>query len=317
MSTALYLFRELLRSLSAKSWGMGLSAILATALVLLLLALGSRVLEPRPTPSLEGLIAVPRATLSQVELAELYRRLLADPDIAAVRFLVGQGPQGGDGTKPLGSYHLTLRRGGVPEAVIERLLSWGVFVKVEKPQPEPPGLVRAWAERPLGRWLFPVSLLAAVGFALGLLALSLRSACRSFRAERELLELSGVDPAVIRKPFALLGGLYAALGALLAASLALLGGATLPSGAKGWIAKALPELLEPGAFSQLGVRALLLGALLVGVGAGIGHLTARPHRYPSPRSRSRISSSSSGERGDSPSPSERAPEAEEPAPRLP
>lgn len=310
MSGSLYLFRELLRSLSPGSGLLAALAVGGIALALLLIALASLVLEPRSLPPQEGLIAVPLGSLSQAELAEVHTRLLEDPDIAGVRFVFlkregtsGQtaapgSPKGGEGSRGLGAYRIALRRGASAEAVIARLVGWGVFERVEEPQPEPPGLVRAWVEGPPGRWLLLGGLLLGVAVALGLLGLSLRAAQRSFRAERELLELSGVDPAVIRRPFALLGGLYAALGALLAALLAAGGGRGLVPAPGSELARALPELLEPGAFTQLGVRALLLGVVFVALGAGLGHLVARSYKYPSPRSRSRTSSSSAGESGD-------------------
>ena len=297
MSSALYLFRELLRSLSVRSWALAALAVVVLALTLQLFALGSLLLEPRSSPSLEGLIAVPLGSLSQVELAELHQRLLEDPDIAGVRFLFPSSKREAKG-EAMGYYRITLRKGLSPDVVIARLLGWGVFERVEEPQPEPPGLVRGWVESPQGRWLLLGGLLGIAGLALGLLVGSVRAAQRSFQAERDLLELSGVDPAVIRRPFALLGGLYAALGALLAAASAATAGAWVsPDSPSPWLQKALPELLERGAFTQLGVRALLLGILLLGIGAGLGHLAARAYKYPSPRSRSRISSSSSGESG--------------------
>lgn len=279
MSSTLYLFRELLRSLSVGSWALAALAMVGLAWTLQLFALGSLLLELRSSPSLEGLIAVPLESLSQAELAELHRRLLEDPDIAGVRFLLSS-PEGGEsGGEARGYYRIALRRGLSPDAVIARLTRWGVFERVEEPQPEPPGLVRVWVESPPGRGLLLGGLLAVAGLTLGLLVGSLRAAQRSFRAERDLLELSGVEPAVIRRPFALLGGLYAALGALLAVALAALGERILPTEASPpWLQRALPELLERGTFPQLGMRALLLGILFVGIGAGLGQITARTYR---------------------------------------
>ncbi|GEM_PF-6445041 len=311
MSSTPYLFRELLRSLSLGSWALAALAVGALALALQLVAVGSLLREPRSAAPREELIAVPLGTLSQRELAEVHQRLAEDPDIAGVRFRFPQDPRG----EALGYYRITLHEGISPDTVIERLVGWGVFERVEEPQPEPKGLVRSWAESPQGRWLLLGGMLAIAGLALGLLAASLRAAERSFRAERKLLELSGVDPAVIRRPFVLLGGLYAALGALLAAALAAVEGAWIASNPSGLgLKRVLPELFEKGAFVRLGVRALLLGIPLVGIGAGLGQLLARgAYRYPSPRSRSRISSSSSGESGEPSDPDRDPSNAERPS----
>jgi hypothetical protein len=283
MSESLYLLRELLRSMGSRAWGSAALAVVGLAALLGSLALISLLLTPESSRREDVLLAVPREELSQFDLDALYQRLMADPAVAQVRYRFAPPDSGGS------HFEIRLRANTDVEAVIARLSAWDELQAVKVPTPEPPGALKALLLDPERRWIALAALLAWGGLTLVLLYLSLLAARRSFTAELELLDLAGANPQTIRLPFAFLGVLLGLVGTALFEGL-LIGASAWPPlllTVTGYLA---PELGEPGALLQIGLRGLFLGLLSTGLAGALGWLAA--YRYPRPLSRSRISSSS-------------------------
>ncbi len=283
MSEALFLFRELLRSMGPRAWFPAALAVVSLAVLLGSLALASLLLTPESSPREDLLLGVPREDLSQSDLDALYRRLMADAAVAQVRYRFSPPESGGS------HFEIRLRTNSDLEAVIARLSAWDELQAVEAPTPEPPGALKAFLLDPERRWIALAALLAWGGLTLLLLYLSLLAARRSFTGELELLDLAGAHPQTMRLPFALLGVLLGAVGTAALEGLVIGASAWLPS-LLAAIGELVPELGEPGAPLQIGLRGLLLGLLAIGLTGALGWLAA--YRYPRPLSRSRISSSS-------------------------
>lgn len=271
MSGELFVFKELLRSLEGKAWGLSLVAVIFLAMLLSSLVLLWLWIQPYGA----RLIAVPREEISEEQIDQLHKRLLSDPEIAQARYAFGiPGQSQGD----LNHFEILVYPGVDLKAVIERLSGWSEFRKVTLPSSGSLGSLRAVVQSPW--WPAMTTLSVLLGIALMYWALSL--ARKSFAGELKLLWLSGAAMRTIQLPFVLLGALYGFAGMLLLELLTYLPG---PS-----------NLFGPEEIAQMAVRGFLLGLAFAGVGAILGWLVAHTHthKYPRPLRRSRMSASSAG-----------------------
>lgn len=289
MSGVGYAFKELIGSLDARAWAWSFAAVVGVVVLSGSLSLCSLLLEPEGTNAEFTVLAVPHADLSQTELGALYRRLETDPAVARARYLF---PSEGDSAAASGRFRIALHPGHDPEDVIARLRGWGAFREVAVPSSPPPGAVRAWLLNPDNRWGVLTGFSALFGLTLLAIYMGLRAARAGLAGELDLLRLAGVEPAVVRTPFVLLGGLYGLIGAIAVLLLSISGGVWLSGPA---LSDDLPELAETHALTALGLRGFVLGLILSLFGAALGRLAAPAQRYPSPLRRSRISSSEVGE----------------------
>ncbi|OGF56857.1 MAG: hypothetical protein A2Z21_08725 [Candidatus Fraserbacteria bacterium RBG_16_55_9] len=283
-----FMFKELLRSLHAKTWALSFAIVLAVAVFLGTLAFFSLLLQPAASGAGVQLIAVPREDLSQADLAELHERLLRDPEILQVRYVFAPTVASNTASERKGApsrFEISLRSDSELFAVAERLRGWGEFQQVGPPGPDSLEAWRDWLNKPEKRWIALAILASWLAIALFAIYGGLIMARRSFAGELELLELSGVPPQTLRVPFILLGALYGLTGALLVGFLF--------DGLRALMISSFrlfPELWESTVIDQLGVHGFLVGLAFAGVGGCLGWLTIQ--KYPSPFSRSRINSSS-------------------------
>ena len=287
MTKELFMFKELLRSLQAKTWALSFAVVVAVAIFLGTLAFFSLLLQPAASGAGVRLIAVPHEDLSQADLADLHERLLSDPEIIQARYVFAPATAGARTGAP-SRFEISLRSDSELPPVTERLRGWGTFQQVGPPGPDSLEAWRDWLNKPEKRWIALAILVSLFAIALMAIYGGLIAARRSFDGELELLELSGVPPQTLRIPFVLLGALYGLTGALLVGFL-FDGLRTLVMSSFRWF----PELWESTVIDQLGVHGFLLGLAFAGVAGCLGWLTVQ--KYPSPFSRSRISSSSSAE----------------------
>lgn len=297
MNNALFVTKELLRSLNVGAWGLSLLAVGAATLFLGALGLFTFLMQPLAEARVEAeLLAFPQEQLSQAQLDELYQRLRSDPAIVRVRYVFAPPEEGAEGR-----FEITLRSDSDPSAVSARLQGWSdAFRAVRVPTPEPPGALRASIQDPQGRTIAIVAV--AVLFGLSLLAVyaGLTAARTRFAPELELLELSGAAPQIMTLPFVLLGSLYGLTSAVLTALIFYYGGRALLELPE--FLSLLPELIRPGGITTLALQSLFMGLLFGGVGGLMGLLCAQ--RYPKPLSRSRIAASSVSAGAKTPSSSE-------------
>lgn len=277
MTKELFIFKELLRSLPARTWVLALFIVVAVAIFLGAVALVSFLLEPAAPGMGARLIAVPRDDLSQSDLNSLHERLLSDPEVVQVRFAFSP--------TAASRFEIVLRSDAQLASVSERLRGWGAFRQVGPPGPDSLETWRDWLQHPVKRWFALAGFLLLLVMTLLVIYSGLIAARRNFAGELELLELSGVSPQALRIPFVLLGALYGLAGALLVGYL-LDGLRALLEFSSLW----LPEPWERDVIEQLGVRGFLFGLALSGVAGILGWLSVQ--KYPSPFKRSRISSSS-------------------------
>jgi cell division protein FtsX len=252
-------FVELVRSLGLKAWALWLAAIIVLTISMGALVLVVIILRPQ-SPEEISLSVLPREDLSQAELVRLYEELQAEPQILKVRYLFEEG-------SPQGSFEILLPKGQDPEAVIERLRSWGTFTEVTRSLPEPPGPLEALLQDPQVRplWIGGLSLLTLT--ALLLTYGGLRACVRSFVGELELLRLSGVPPATLYLPFVLAGALYGLSAAVLMVMLLYWG--------RAWLEQISPELSASGARETIVLYGFLFGAVFGGLGGLLGLLALK------------------------------------------
>lgn len=288
MTKELFLFKELLRSLSARTWALSLAVVVIVAIFLATLSFFSLLLQPAASGTGVRLIAVPREELSQQDLANLHERLLSDPEITHVRYVFAPAATNNTAGARNGTpsrFEISLRSDSELSPVAERLRGWGTFRQVGPPGPDSLEAWKGWLSKPEKRWVALAILASFLAIALFAIYGGLITARRRFAGELELLELSSMPLQTLRIPFVLLGALYGLTGALLVGfsfdSLR-----ALLSSSLHWF----PELWESTVIDQLGVHGFLLGLAFAGVGGCLGWLTVQ--KYPSPFSRSRISSSS-------------------------
>ncbi len=275
MSSELFVSKELVRSLNAKAWLLSLAAVGLVALLSGVLALASLLIQPRSGEI--RLIAMLRANISEEEINELHRRLLAEPEVLRSRYVLAPAS-----IRSSGHFEISVKAEANLDGVMARLRSWGAFQEISSPASD--SIIeelRAALLAPKLRWLVLAALAALLGSTLLVIYAALAKARQGFVGELELLVLSGASPRTMQFPFVLLGALYGLAGALLVE--------LILYGAQIWMDAAL---ISPEALAHLGIRGFLLGLILAGLGGGLGRLVAQ--RYPSPLSRSRMSSSSAG-----------------------
>ncbi len=288
MTKELFIFKELLRSLPARTWVLALVIVVAVAIFLGVVALVSFLLQPAAPGMGARLIAVPRDDLSQSDLSSLHERLLSDPEVVHVRFVFSSTATNrstDEQQRTPSRFEIVLRSDAELASVSERLRGWGAFRQVGPPGPDSLETWRDWLQNPETRWFALAGFLLLLAMTLLVIYGGLIASQRNFAGELELLELSGVSPQTLRIPFVLLGALYGLAGALLVGYL-LDGLRALLEFSSLW----LPEPWERDVIDQLGVRGFLFGLALSGVAGILGWLSAQ--KYPSPFKRSRISSSS-------------------------
>ncbi len=285
MSPSTIAFRELLRSLTARAWGLAVAAILLTGLTVTATVVVSVIADPAAPPMQSQIYAVPKAELSQDQIGRLYETLRADPDVAGARYRFGPPPTAPN-RELEGHFVLSLRVDVSPDAALERLGGWSELQAVQKPE-RSPNAARVWLSNNGALVALGLTLLALL--SLGCLYGALREARQDFAGPIDLLQMAGAAPSTLRVPFVLLGGLYGLSAVLLLMLLTLAGPAF--GGDRSLLALA-PSLQAP--LATFGLRGLILGLVFGLVFGGMGALSAPVQRYPRPLSRSRISASSSG-----------------------
>ena len=289
MTSELFLLKELLGSLKLKSWGLSLVAVVVAAIFLGVFTLFSFLIQPGSSGTGVQVLAIPGKDLSQSDLAALHQKLLDDPDIIEVRFVLPTlSAEVEEEKRSQSRFEITLRSDAQFSPVSERLMRWGTFQDIAPPGPDSLEAWRDWLQSSDRRWMAWTGLALLLGIALFALHGSLRAARRCFAGELELLEILGIAPQTLRIPFALVGFLYGLAGALLV-GFVFDGLRAVLTLAFSW----RPELWESTLIDQLGSRGFLLGLAFAGLGALLGWFSLQ--RYPSPFKRSRISSSSAAE----------------------
>lgn len=298
MSPPTIAFGELLRSMTARSWGLAALAILLTTLTVVAMVSVSVITDPATSPVQTTTYAVPNPELSQEQIGELYELLRTDPDVAQANYRFGPPPTAPDSDTD-GHFVLALDAGANVDAALQRLQSWSEIQTVQQPE-RSPNAARVWLSN--NGALIGLALAALTLLTLGCLYGAVREARADYAGPIDLLHMAGAPPSTLRVPFVLLGALYGATAVL--ALLALTLAAPIFHGDEALNALA-PTLDDP--LVTFGLRGLILGLVFGLVFSGIGGLSAPVQRYPKPLSRSRISASSSGVRA--PSPDESSAEA--------
>lgn len=291
MSPATVTFQELVRSLTARSWGLAALAILLTALTVAAMVVVSVVADPATSTMQTEMYAVPDSELSQEQIGELYETFRADPDVAQAHYRFGPPPTAPDSDRD-GHFVLALDPGANADVALQRLQGWGEIQAVQQPE-RSPNAARVWLSN--NGVLVGLALAALIVLAIGCLYGALREARSDFAGPTDLLQMAGAPPSTLRVPFVLLGALYGVFAVLAVLALTLAGPLFRGDDALNVLA---PALNSP--MATFGLRGLVLGLAFGLVFSGIGGLSAPVQRYPKPLSRSRISASSSGVRAASP-----------------